>query len=158
MKKLAVLYYSRGGNTRKMAEFVLGGARQISGVEASISDICEFPAEKALDYDGLVIGSPTYYGSMSWEVKKFFDDSVAFHGKFSGKVGGAFSSSANIGGGNETTIMDILKAMLVHGMIVRGTEKGDHYGAVSVGAPDGRVEKQCRELGRRVAELTVKVA
>jgi NAD(P)H dehydrogenase (quinone) len=75
----------------------------------------------------------------------------------SGKVGAAFSSAANIGGGNETTITGILEAMMIHGMIVQGTPSGDHYGAVSIGAPDSRVEKQCRELGLRVAALVKKV-
>ena len=73
-------------------------------------------------------------------------------------MGAAFASSANIGGGNETTIMAILQSMLIHGMTIRGNSKGDHYGPVSINAPDARVEKQCRELGRRVAELADKVA
>ncbi len=63
---------------------------------------------------------------MAAEIKKFIDESVKFHGKLEGKVGGAFSSSAQIGGGNETTIMDILKTLLIHGMIIQGSSKGDH--------------------------------
>jgi multimeric flavodoxin WrbA len=63
-------------------------------------------------------GSPTYYGTMAWELKKLLDESVKFHGKLRGKVGGAFTSSANVGGGNETTVLDILKALLIHGMVV----------------------------------------
>ena len=72
-------------------------------------------------------------------------------------IGGAFSSAANIGGGNETTILSILQAMLIHGMIVQGNPKGDHYGPVSIGSPDERVKKQCRELGQRVASLVKKL-
>ena len=94
---------------------------------------------------------------MAGEVKKFLDETVQFHGQLDGKVGAAFSSAANIGGGNETTITDILKAMLIHGMIVQGNPKGDHYGPVSINRPDGRVEGQCRELGQRVAKLVKKV-
>jgi len=75
-----------------------------------------------------VAGSPTDYGHMAAELKKFIDDSMKFHGKLSGKVGGAFASSANVGGGNETTVRSILDAWLIHGMIVEGTAHGDHYG------------------------------
>ena len=74
-----------------------------------------------------------------------------------GKVGGAFSSSANIGGGNETTILDLLKALLIHGMVVQGMPNGDHYGPVAIGAPDDRAKAQCANFGRAMAELAVKL-
>lgn len=158
MKKLAIVYYSRTGNTEKMAHLIAEGAAMEDGVETVIFAVKDFPAAKALDYNGLIVGSPTYYGSMSAEIKKFFDDSVSFHGKLNGMVGAAFSSAANVGGGNETTILDILNAMLIHGMIVQGDPAGDHYGPVSIGSPDARVERQCRALGKKVAALVKKVA
>jgi NAD(P)H dehydrogenase (quinone) len=157
VKKIAVVYYSRTGNTEAMARLVEEGAKTEPDVQVDVMNVDSFPAKKALEYDGLIIGSPTYYGSMAYQIKKFFDDSVAFHGKLSGKVGAAFSSAANIGGGNETTITDILNAMLIHGMIIRGDHNGDHYGPVSIGAPDERVEKQCRLLGKKVASMVKKV-
>lgn len=52
------------------------------------------------------------------------------HGKLVGKVGGVFTSSGMIGGGNETTIMSILQGLLIHGMIVQGVQEGNHYGPV----------------------------
>jgi NAD(P)H dehydrogenase (quinone) len=106
-----------------------------------VKKVQEVDPQQALDYQGIIMGSPVYYGTMSAECKKFIDESVKFHGKFKGKVGGAFASSANIGGGNETTIMDILKAWLIHGMIVAGDHQGDHYGSVAIGAPDQRAVK-----------------
>jgi len=90
-------------------------------------------------------------------VKRIFDESVKHHGKLEGKVGGAFTSSGMVGGGNETTIMAILQAMLIHGFIIQGRPKNNHYGAVSVGAPDEKVLDDCRELGQRVAQLAKKV-
>jgi len=93
---------------------------------------------------------------MAAEIKKVFDDSVKFHGKLEGKVGAAFSSSANIGGGNETAILDILNAMLIHGMIIQGDPQGDHYGAVSIRLPDERAAKECLRMGSRVAKLVKK--
>ncbi|MCK5450159.1 MAG: NAD(P)H-dependent oxidoreductase [Candidatus Omnitrophica bacterium] len=153
MKKIAVVYYSKSGNTKKMAEFIVEGAKRNPDVQVDLESVENFPLEKTLDYDGLIVGSPTYYGSMAYQIKLFFDNSVKFHRKLSGKVGAAFSSAANIGGGNETTINSILNAMLIHGMIIQGNCKGDHYGVVSIGQPDDRVKDQCGELGERTSFL-----
>jgi NAD(P)H dehydrogenase (quinone) len=82
---------------------------------------------------------------------------VKLHGQLAGRVGGAFSSAANIGGGNETTILAMLQALLVHGMVVPGVAIGDHYGPVSINAPDDRAVRQCRKYGALIAELAAKV-
>jgi NAD(P)H dehydrogenase (quinone) len=155
MPKALVIYYSQSGNTKKMAESITEGMKK-EGLEAVLKDVADTQVDDLLKYDCIVVGSPTYYGTMAAEIKKLFDESVKFHGKLDGKVGGAFSSSANIGGGNETTILDILNAMLIHGMIVQGDYSGDHYGPVSVGAPDARVIKECLRYGSRIAKLANK--
>ena len=152
MAKALVLYYSRSGNTAKMAQ-AIGEAIQKEEVEATVKEIQEVKTEELLKYEALVIGSPTYYGTMAAEVKRLLDDSVKFHGKLDGKIGAAFSSSANVAGGNETTILDILNAMLIHGMIIQGDPQGDHYGPVAINAPDARALKQCVRLGGRLACL-----
>lgn len=152
MAKVLVIYYSRTGNTEKLANELAGGIRS-TGLEVDVKKVQEVDPEQALAYDGIVMGSPVYYGSMSAECKKFFDESVKFHGKFKGKVGGAFASSANIGGGNETTILDILKAWLIHGMIVVGDHQGDHYGSVAIGAPDQRAVKNAGNQGKILGNL-----
>ncbi len=157
MGKVLVLYYSKGGTTKAMAELVAEGAKS-AGAGVDVKPVEDVSADDLLAYDGLVAGSPTYYGQMAAQLKKLFDDSVRHHCKLEGKVGGAFASAANIGGGNETTIRGILDAWLIHGMIVQGTPHGDHYGPVSVGTPDERVEKQCRALGERVATLVARLA
>ena len=157
MAKVLITYHSATGNTEKMAKLVAEGATK-AGADVTLKPIAEIEARHLLDYDAIIIGSPTYYGAPAASVRKLFDDSVKHHGQLEGKVGAAFSSSANIGGGNETTILSIIHSMLIHGMIVQGNSKGDHYGPVSVNAPDSRVEKQCRELGRRTAELAARLA
>ena len=157
MARVLIVYYSATGNTEKMALAIEQGIKA-EGVDVVKKRVEDTDAKELLDYDGVVMGSPTYYGSMAWQLKKLLDDSVKYHGRFDGKVGAAFTSSANIGGGNETTIMDILKAMLIHGMIVQGDSEGDHYGRVAIGAPDGRVTGQCRSAGARLAGLVKKVA
>ena len=152
MAKIIVVYYSRSGNTKKMAELIGEGVKR-EGVEPVIKDVQNVNASELLDYEGIILGSPTYYGTMAYQVKKLLDDSVAFHSKLEGKVGAAFSSSANIAGGNETTILDILNAMLIHGMIIQGDSEGDHYGPVAIGIPDERSSQECLRLGSRAAKL-----
>jgi len=153
MAKMLVCYYSRTGHTQGMAEAVAKGARQVEGMTVDLKPVSDAGVTDLLGYDAIVIGSPTYYGTMAAEIKNLFDESVVFHGQLAGKVGGAFSSSANIGGGNETTILDILKAMLIHGMVVIGSANGDHYGPVAIGAMDRRAESQCVNYGKMVGRL-----
>ena len=153
MKKLAVIFFSKTGNTEAMAHIIAEGAKEEGGVEVHVSKVEDFSLDQVVEFDGFILGSPTYYGSMAWEMKKFLDKTVKFHRQLNGKVGGAFTSAANIGGGNETTITGILNALLIHGMIVQGDPDGDHFGPVSIGAPDDRVHGQCRMLGKRVVTL-----
>ncbi|PIP20758.1 MAG: flavodoxin [Candidatus Omnitrophica bacterium CG23_combo_of_CG06-09_8_20_14_all_40_11] len=152
MAKALVIYYSRTGNTKKMAESVAEGIKN-EGLEVVVKEAKNVDVDELLKYDAIAIGSPTYYGTMASQIKKLLDDSVKFHGRLEGKVGAAFASSANVGGGNETAILDILNAMLIHGMIIQGDPQGDHYGAVAIGAPDSRATQQCVRLGSRVAKL-----
>jgi NAD(P)H dehydrogenase (quinone) len=156
MAKILVIYYSRTGNTKKMAELIAEGIIRES-VSVDVRDVKDVRPADLTGYEGILIGSPTYYGSMAAEVKKLLDDSVQYHGKLDGKVGAAFSSSANIAGGNETTILDILNAMLIHGMIIKGDFRGDHYGPVSIGVPDERASRLCVAHGVNTAKLVKKV-
>jgi len=156
MAKIIIIYDSHTGNTAKMAELVSKGVKQ-EEVSCETKKVQEVNAEDLQTYQGIIIGSPTYYGQPSAAIKKLLDESVKFHGELEGKVGGAFTSSANIGGGNETTILGILEAFLIHGMIIQGTSNGDHYGPVSITKPDKRAEEECLELGRRVAKLVKKL-
>jgi NAD(P)H dehydrogenase (quinone) len=110
-----------------------------------------------LDYHGIIMGSPVYYGTMAAPLKALIDASVKHHGELEGKVGGAFSSSGVIGGGNETTVLDIIACLLVHGMVVRGVPKGPHYGPTCQGEPNETAQDQCEEYGRDVAELCVRL-
>ena len=156
MATIIVIYYSQTGNTKKMAELIAEGAGK-AGAAVAVKDVKEVSARELLDYDGIIMGSPTYYGTMAWQLKKLLDESVRFHGSLDGKAGGAFASSANVAGGNETTVLDILNAMLIHGMILQGDCEGDHYGPVAIGAPDARASKGCRRFGERFAKLAARL-
>ena len=154
--KVAIIYYSRGGTTKKLGE-IIAEEIKTSGVEVDLLEVADCRPERLLDYDGIIVGSPTYYGTLAAQIKQLFDDSVSFHTKLDGKVGAAFSTAANLAGGNETTILSILEAMLIHGMIIQGDPKGDHYGPVAVGHVDNRCQLNCKRLAQRFVELLKKV-
>ena len=121
MATIGVVYHSKSGNTKEMAEEVVRGIEESAfDVDCVLKSVEETSEDELLDWNGIIVGSPTYYGLPSAPVKDLFDRSVKHHGDLEGKVGGAFTSAANRGGGNETTIIAILEMMLIHGMIVRG--------------------------------------
>ena len=157
MARILVAYYSRTGNTAQMAELVAAAAASVEGAEVTTRSIEALTATDLLGYDGIILGSPVYYGLPAAELKKLIDETVQFHGQLAGKVGGAVASSGGLAGGNETTVLAILEMLLVHGMIVQGEASGDHYGPVAVGAPDARSAEECAKLGRNVAALTVRL-
>jgi len=156
MSTALVCYYSKTGNTEKMAIRIAEALRK-NGLAADLKKVESMDASDLLKYDCLVFGSPTYYGTMAWPLKKLLDESVTFHGKLKGRVGGAFASSGNIAGGNETTVLDILNALLIHGMVVQGQSRGDHYGPVAIGRPDERSVKSCERYAANLAALTKKL-
>jgi NAD(P)H dehydrogenase (quinone) len=140
-----------------MAALVAEGARTCGDLDVVVKRAESTTNGDLRKADGIIVGSPTYYGLMSARVKALFDRSVKIHGKLEGKVGGAFSSSGGVASGAETTILSILEAMLIHGMIVQGWAGAGHYGAAAVGEPDEREEKRCRALGEAVATLVLKL-
>lgn len=157
MASVLIAYYTRGGTTEKLAQAVAAGVRSVPQAEVAMRRVPEMDVKELLLHDAIVLGSPVYYGSMAAEMKKLLDDSVGFHGRLDGKVGGAFATSALIGGGNETTILDLVHGLLIHGMIVKGMADADHYGAVAVGGVDDRAVQMGTRLGQNVARLAVRL-
>jgi NAD(P)H dehydrogenase (quinone) len=156
--KILVVYDSKSGNTEKMALAFAEGA-QSAGKDVKVA---VKPAEQAkpadlLAADGIIMGSPTYYGQMSGKLKQLIDESFVVHEKLAGKVGAAFTSAGGTATGAETTLLSILKAMLVHGMIVQGNAENKHYGVAALGAPKAADLKMCRERGAKVVELARKL-
>ena len=156
MAKILVVYDSRSGNTKKMALAVAEGAKQVKGINATVKKAAQTSLEDLQAADGIIMGAPTYYGQMSAKLKALIDKSVKIHGKLEGKVGAAFTSSGGTASGAETTLLSILQAMLVHGMIIQGRAKSKHYGAAAVGSPKQGELKRCNELGKRTASLVTK--
>ncbi len=156
MAEILVIYDSRTGNTEKMAFAIAEGANQI-GVEVNVRKVDDTSVQDLLNADGIVMGSPTYYGQMSAKLKALIDKSVKIHGKLRGKVGAAFTSSGGIASGAETTLLSIIEAMLIHGMIVQGRTHEGHYGAAAVDSPNKRELEACQDLGKSVTDLVQKL-
>ncbi|MGB9684081.1 MAG: flavodoxin family protein [Candidatus Bathyarchaeales archaeon] len=157
MVKILIVYYSKTGNTEKMAYAVAEGAKQVEGVDVIVKKVDETSLDDLLEADAIIMGSPTYYGQMSAKLKALIDESVKIHGKLEGKVGAAFTSSGGTATGAETTLLSILNAMLIHGMIVQGRADDKHYGAAAVENPNKKELEHCRELGKRTAILVEKL-
>ena len=157
MARVIIIYDSETGNTEKMAAAVADGVRKVKGIEVVVKKVDEATHDDLLNSHGIIIGSPTYYGLMSGRLKSFIDTTTKIHGKLRDKIGGAFTSSGGTATGAETTLLSILNTMLVHGMIVVGRDDNKHYGAAAVGAPKGKDIEMCVDLGKRIAELTMKL-
>ena len=159
MGKVLVLYYSKEGSTKKMAEYVVEGVLSVPDMEVRLRSTVEATSEDVLWCDGMAIGSPTYLGTVAAQMKQFWEDILPVWQKIDGKIGCAFSSQGGWGGGAELACMTMMTIMLNYGMLVFGVTdySGEqftlHYGATQAGEPrqDKEIEA-CRRLGLRLAE------
>ena len=141
-----------------MAKSVTEGARE-AGADVELKRVENVTLEVLEEANGIIFGSPTHFGTMSEKMKDLISRSVKIRGKLENKIGACFTSSGHYAGGNETTLISLIQAMLIHGMIVVGDpiKVCGHYGVVSIGKPDDKVIEACKELGKRVAELSKKL-
>ncbi len=141
MIKILVLYYSRYGNTQKMANYIARGVESVAGAEAvlrtvpNLSTVCEKTAPDIPDSGapyatvedlqqcaGLALGSPTHFGNMAAELKYFIDNSSKawFSGSLRGKPACVFTSTGSMHGGQELTLLTMMIPLLHHGMLLMG--------------------------------------
>jgi len=158
--QILVMYYTRTGNTKALAEAIAEGVREVEGVECVLKEASEVSKEDFLESDGIIAGSPVYFGTMAAELKNVFDRLIGTRRRMEGKIGAAFATAADQTGGKETTIMSILQAMLIYGMIVMGDpmDATGHYGVACVKSPDKETRANAAKLGRRVAMVARKMA
>lgn len=156
--QILVLFYSKGGNTRQLAEAIAKGVDSVDGIQAVLKKTDEITKEDFVNSDGIIAGSPVYFGVMAAELKKIFDDYVGIRKKMEGKIGAAFATSGDPSGGKETTMLSIIQCLLIYGMVIVGDPMAasGHYGVSCVGAPDSGIQENGAKLGRRVAELALK--
>jgi len=191
--KVLVLYYSTYGHTETMAQAIAEGARSASA-QVTLKRVPELMSpetarqagakleqgadiatpDELVDYDAIIIGTPTRFGRVSSQMANFLDQTGGLwaEGKLIGKVGGAFVSTASQHGGVETTLFSLLTSMMHHGMITVGlpysfsglvkmdeVTGGSPYGASALAAPDGSRQPSENELagarfqGRHIAEI-----
>lgn len=156
MAKILIVYDTQTGHTEKMAYAVAKGAEK-TGAQVTIKKATQTTPEDLLAADAIIMGSPVYFGQMTAKLKQLIDDSVRVFRKLEGKVGGAFASSGGLASGGETTLLSIVEAMLVHGMIVQGRSEDKHYGVSVEGDPTVEDLADCETLGNRVTALALKL-
>ena len=149
MTKTLILYYSRDGHTRRMANQIARGVSAISGSEALVRTVPELttvgstetttneqkPSSGASKDDSLyvtkadlatadavIVGSPTRFGNMAAPLKQFFDSTsdLWISGAMCGKPAAVFTSSSSMHGGQESTLFTMMLPLLHHGMLIVG--------------------------------------
>ncbi len=155
--KVLVVFYSATGNTEKMARAVAEGVRSVPGASVTVKACNDVTVEDVEGADGMVLGSPTYWGTMAAQMKTFIDD-WPFKYKVSviDKVGGAFASGGDETGGKENVIHSLELAMFNGGMILAGPLHDHTYGTAGVSAlspVNEKALKNCRALGQRIADV-----
>lgn len=197
MTKVLVLYYSSYGHIEQMASAVAEGVRE-AGAEAVIKRVPELVPEEVAkashfkldqaapiatvaelpEYDAIILGVPTRFGSMPAQMKNFLDQTGGLwaQGKLIGKVGSVFTSTATQHGGQESTILSTHTVLLHHGMVIVGLPYafagqmalneitgGSPYGASTIAAGDGSRQPSENELagarfqGKHVAGIAAKL-
>lgn len=153
--QVLVIYYSRSGNTKKLAEEIANGVKEISEVGCLLKSVADVTKDDFLSSDGIIAGSPVYFGGMAAELKEVFDKFVSVRKQMGDKVGAAFATSGDQSGGKETTMISIIQAMLIYGMIIVGDplDATGHYGVSCTGKPDEKTIANAGKLGKRVALL-----
>jgi NAD(P)H dehydrogenase (quinone) len=138
---ILVLYYSRHGATRKLAELIAQGIESVGGCDARLRTVpavspvsealeADIPAAGApyvekqdlLDCAGLALGSPTRFGNMASSMKYFWDGTASewLNGTLAGKPAVVFTSTGSLHGGQESTLLSMMIPLLHHGMLIMG--------------------------------------
>ena len=153
MGHVLVLFHSEDGNTQKMANYVAEGASEIPGIEVVVKAVAEATRDDVYWCDGIALGSPTYLGTVSAAMKKFWEDLLPDWQKIDGRIGCAFSSQGGWGGGAELTCQALMTILLNFGFLVFGVpdyaghQFTAHYGATQAGEPRAAKEiEACRRL------------
>ncbi|MCW5621252.1 MAG: NAD(P)H:quinone oxidoreductase [Burkholderiales bacterium] len=141
MSDILVLYYSRTGAVKQMAQLVARGIDGVAGTRARlrtvprVSAVCEAtqpdipddgpPYVELRDLEeciGLALGSPTRFGNMAAPLKYFLDSTSALwlSGALAGKPAALFTSTATMHGGQESTLLSMMLPLLHHGMLIMG--------------------------------------
>jgi len=145
--KILVLYYSRTGNTEKMAEAVAEGAKTVQGTEVTLAYYVK--PEELAEFDAIAVGVPTYHHDMTTNMKKLFEETAIKNISLKGKVGAAFGSYG-WSGEAPRMVLEIMRnkfemRIMEPPLIIKYT-------------PSRNGLAKCEELGRQIAEESLKRA
>ncbi|MDH5695026.1 MAG: flavodoxin family protein [Dehalococcoidia bacterium] len=73
MAKVIVVYESKYGNSKLVAETIVDGMRGVSGIETVLSEVNEVDLSQLIDFDVILVGSPNHMGSATRSIRKFID-------------------------------------------------------------------------------------
>jgi flavorubredoxin len=144
MSRILVLYYSRTGNTEKMAEAVAEGAEKAGNAEVELE--YHVDAEDLNRFDAIVVGVPTYYHDMPIDIKRLFENAAERGVSLKGKTAAAFGSYGWSGEAPKL-VLEIMK----NKFMMRATEPP----LLIRDAPDQNSLNVCRDFGRRVSESLI---
>jgi flavodoxin I len=147
MPKILVLYYSRSGNTEKMAEAVVEGAKSVGNMEVELS--YHVDVEDLSRFDAVLVGTPTYNHEIPMDMEKLFEEAAANGIDLKGKVGAAFGSYGWSGEAPKY-LLEIMKNKFE----MQVTEPP----LLSMYEPDEKILGMCRDLGKRVSETLMRQA
>lgn len=142
---ILVVYHSQGGNTRKMAEAVAAGAREVEGAHVVLRDAFRATLTDLIECDGLALGSPEYFGYMAGMVKDFFDrtyEPARREKKVFKKPYAVFISAGNDGRGALAAIERIC---------IGYPFKKVYEAVIARGELTEKILAECRELGQTLA-------
>ena len=163
--RVLVLFDSRGGLTEQLAEAIAEGVREVPGTAVLYHRIHETAVDVLLEMDAMIIGSPNWSG-MTGKLKEWFDYSGDLweSRQLAGKPGAAFTAGYSRSGGIEVTLLQLAHLLMSHGMLLVGLPwtdamrtSGSYYGVTAHGAVTDEDRAQARALGKRVAEVALKL-
>jgi NAD(P)H dehydrogenase (quinone) len=148
-----------------LGQAIAEGVRSVPGAEAELKRPRQTARDELVAADGLILGSPNWTG-IKGSLKLWLDTTGDLweEGSLAGKVGAAFTTSSGRHSGTEFTLLNILHWFLGNGMVVIGLpwtphmeKSGSYYGATAIGQVTEEDLEQARALGRRVAEIAMRV-
>ena len=159
--KLSVVYHSKTGNTKEMAEAIVTGMERVAGVAAKAFPIDGVDEAWIKESCGVVLGSPTYLASVSGETKIWLDNCARKLG-LAGKLGGAFATADYVHGGGDMAVQGILTHFMVRGMLVYsgGGSWGKpyiHLGPVGISDDLAKYAPTFRAYGTRMASKALEL-
>lgn len=158
--KISIMYTTKSGNTEKIAQLIEKGLKKTDNIEVKLMNIKEVDYEFLKESKAVIFGTPTYYASFSWEMKKWFDESKGCD--LEGKLGAVFATENHIGGGADVALLSLIGNMLVKGMVIYsgGSALGQpyiHMGAVAIKDGDEFQKDRAQIFGNRIANKAVEL-